>query len=92
MNNVTIRITAPLRKFTSGADAVELSAQSVAQALNGLCLSHPDLNGRLLDTQGELREFINVFLGKKNIRTLQGLSTPVTHGDVLSIASPFSGG
>jgi molybdopterin converting factor small subunit len=92
MHAITIRITAPLRKFTSGLDDIALTATSVGDALRALCQSHPDLSGRILADDGNLREFINVFVGKKNIRTLNGLHTPVANGDVLSIASPFSGG
>jgi molybdopterin converting factor small subunit len=92
MNSVTIRITAPLRKFTGGLGDIPLKAASVGDALNALCKNYPDLNGRILGAEGHLREFINVFVGKKNIRALDGLRTPIANGDVLSIASPFSGG
>jgi molybdopterin converting factor small subunit len=92
MNKITIRVTAPLRKFTGGRDDITLDAASVGDALSALCKTYPDLNGRILSADGSLRDFINVFIGKKNIRALEGLSTPTVSGDVLSIASPFSGG
>lgn len=92
MNSITVKITAPLRRFTNGQADVALSAGSVSDALVALCASHPDLRERILDADGAPREFINVFVGKKNIRALDGLGTRLAGGDVVSIASPFSGG
>lgn len=92
MNSITVKITAPLRRFTNGQADVALSAGSVSDALGALCTSHPGLRERILDVDGAPREFINIFVGKKNIRALDGLQTRLGGGDVVSIASPFSGG
>jgi adenylyltransferase/sulfurtransferase len=92
MSNVKIRITAPLRRFTQGLDEVSVEAKSVGDALSMLCVRYPALDGRILGNDGELREFINIFVGKTNIRTLNCLLTTVAEGDLISVASPFSGG
>jgi molybdopterin synthase sulfur carrier subunit len=92
MNSITVKITAPLRRFTNGQSDVGLHAASVHDALGALCDTHPDLRARILGEDGAPREFINIFVGKKNIRALDGLQTRLAGGDVLSIASPFSGG
>ena len=92
MNNVKVRITAPLRKFTDGLDEISTRAESVGDALAGLCAQYPALDGRILGSDGKPPEFINVFVGKKNIRALDGARTRVGDGDVISISSPFSGG
>lgn len=92
MNNVMIRITAPLRRFADGKDEIMVSAERVGDALSKLCAQYPALQARILDTDGKPRDFINIFVGKKNIRALGGADTVVTDGEVISIASPFSGG
>jgi molybdopterin converting factor small subunit len=92
MNTVKISIAAPLKKFTDGRDDICFVAASVGEALQALCARFPGLDGRILGPEGTLREFINVFVGKKNIRSLDGLRTAVDNGDVIAIASPFSGG
>ena len=92
MGNVRIRITAPLRRFTDGLDEVALSAESVGDALRRLCVQYPGLQGRIMDAEDSPRNFINIFVGKKNICALAGARTEVADGDIISLASPFSGG
>jgi len=53
---------------------------------------HPQLVHCLLTPEGELRPFVNVFVGRANTRGLQGLATPVPPGAVLSILPAVAGG
>lgn len=92
MSTVTIRITTPLRRFVAGRHEVQLPPQSVGAALKQLCREFPELEGRLVDASGALREFIQIHVGKTSLRQLGGLPTPLKAGDVVSISSPFSGG
>jgi len=92
----TVRIPTPLRSFTGGAGAVELglahSGANAGAVLAALIDRHPGLAGRVLDENGELRRFVNLFLGQKNVRSLAGLATPVAPGDVLAILPAVAGG
>jgi molybdopterin converting factor small subunit len=92
MNQVTIRITTPLRKFVGGQAEVPVSADTVGQALNQLSEHYPDMRGRLTESDGSLRTFIQLHVGKTPIRQLGGLAASLNTGDVLSVTSPFSGG
>lgn len=92
MNQVTIRITTPLRKFVGGQAEVQVSAGSVSQALTQLNELYPDMRGRLTESDGSLRNFIQLHVGKTPIRQLGGLAASLNAGDVLSVTSPFSGG
>lgn len=89
---ITIRITSPLRRFTDGKPQVEVDGGTVGQALISLAHAYPALDGRVLSGDGQLRDFIQVHLGRQDIRKLAGMATPVAPGSVLSISSPFSGG
>jgi molybdopterin converting factor small subunit len=89
---ITIRITSPLRRFTEGKAQVEVPGTTVGQALASLASTYPALDGRVLSGDGQLREFVQVHLGRQDVRKLAGMATPVTAGSVLSISSPFSGG
>lgn len=88
----TVRIPTPLRSFTGGAAEAEVEGATVGAVLAALVARHPGLAGRVLDERGELRRFVNVFLGQKNVRTLGGLDAPVATGDVLSILPAVAGG
>jgi molybdopterin converting factor small subunit len=92
MQQVVVKLTSPLRKFANGQDEVTVQASSVGEALQQLCSKHPALTGRILNTDGHVRDFVNVYLGKRHIKELGGLSAAVTGNGVISIASPFSGG
>lgn len=92
MNQVRIRIPMPLRTYTNGADEVVVEASTVREALAALTARHDGLQPRVLGPDGELRQFVNVFLGSRNVRTLQGLATPLDSNDVLSIIPAVAGG
>lgn len=92
MPTVTVRIPTPLRSFTSGADEVRAEGATVADALAALRSSHEGLVENVLAPDGELRSFVNVFVGSDNVRSLQGLQTPLSEGDVLAIVPAVAGG
>ena len=92
MSNVTIRIPMPLRSYTNGAGDVQVSASTVREALDVLTARHGEISSRLLSPDGELRQFVNIFLSGENVRDLQSLDTPVNDGDVISIIPAVAGG
>jgi len=47
---------------------------------------------RLLDDNGELRRFVNVYLNGDDIRFLNQLSSKVKDGDDISIVPAIAGG
>lgn len=92
MTHATIRIPTPLRTFTSGADEVQVEAGTVREALAALAGAHEGLAERLLAADGGLRPFVNVYLGAQDVRTLDGLETPLGDAAVLSIVPAVAGG
>lgn len=92
MTEIVVRIPAALRGFTDGAHEVSASPGTVADVLRQLRRRFPQLVQRLLTPEGELRPFVNVFLDRTNIRSLQGLATPVPDGAVVSILPAVAGG
>jgi molybdopterin synthase sulfur carrier subunit len=90
---VTVRIPAPLRNYTQGAEEIRvLNAVNVEQALNTLGARYRGLLPRILSDNGEPRQFVDIYLGRQNIRRLRGLQTPVANGDVVSIIPAVAGG
>ena len=92
MSLVTIRIPMPLRGYTHGAGEVQVQAASVREALQALGAAHAGVLERVLEPEGELRRFVNVFVGSRNVRSLEGLSTPLADGDVVAIVPAVAGG
>jgi len=92
MDHVEVRIPQPLRGFAGGERSLHAAPGTVAEVLGELGGRHPQLLQRILAPEGGLRPFVNVFVGRANVRGLQGLATPVPPGAVLSILPAVAGG
>ena len=92
MNQITVQIPAPLRPFADGASELDVPAATVGEALANLGEERPALLSRILTPEGELRPYVNVFVGERNVRRLDGLRTPVAPGDVMAIIPAVAGG
>ena len=92
MTQVTVRIPMPLRTFTGGAAEVVGSGATVREVLAALGQDHSGLLPRILTPDGQIRSFVNIYLGEDNVRVLQGLDTTVPEGVVLSIIPAVAGG
>jgi molybdopterin synthase sulfur carrier subunit len=88
----TIIIPTPLRKFTNNSSRLTVSSSNVADVVNELTLNFPDLKRHLLDEQGRIRSFVNIFVGEEDIRNLQDEQTPVAKDTVISIIPAIAGG
>jgi molybdopterin converting factor small subunit len=90
--SVSIRIPAQLRTLTGGSGEVIVEATTVEEALKALDVAHPGFAGRIFDDAGQIRRFVNVFLADEDVRFLDGLATPVTDGQTISIVPAVAGG
>ena len=88
----TVRIPTQLRTLSGGASEVSVEGGTVKELLVGLDAAHPGFNERLHDDAGSLRRFVNIFVADEDIRFLDGLSTPVTEGQAVSIIPAVAGG
>ena len=88
----TVRIPTPLRKLTGGQEQVSITAATVGELIEALERAHPGLRERLVDDKGQVRRFINLFVGDEDIRHLAGLATPLAEGTEVSIVPAIAGG
>jgi molybdopterin converting factor small subunit len=89
---VTVRIPTTLRPLAGGRSTVEVEGSTVGEVLKSLDAAHEGFADRLLDEQGNLRRFVNVFVADDDIRYLQGLDTPVPDGETVAILPAVAGG
>ena len=89
---VTVKLPTQLRDAAGGAAAASVEGGTVGEALEALYAEHGELRGRLSDDGGGLRRFVNVYIGGEDIRFLDGLDTPVSDGDELTILPAVAGG
>lgn len=88
----TVYVPTPLRRFTNGQSKLIAQGDSVGTLLQTLDADYPGMSARLLDDDGNVKRFINVFVNDDEIRTLQGLNTPLGEDDLVSIVPAMAGG
>jgi molybdopterin synthase sulfur carrier subunit len=89
---VTVRVPGPLRRLTNGNAEVNVEGATVSEALTNLDREYPGFRDRIYDDSGNLRQFINIYVNESDIRFANGLETPVTERDELSIVPAVAGG
>jgi sulfur-carrier protein len=89
---VTVKLPTQLRDAAGGATSKQVDGGTVGEALDALYAEHGELRGRLADEDGGLRRFVNVYLGGEDIRFLEGLDTPLSDGDEVTILPAVAGG
>jgi MoaD family protein len=87
-----IRLPTVLRAQAGGQSNVSVDGATVGEVFQQLTEQYPGLRGNLLDEQGGLHKFVNVYINDEDIRYLDGLDTKVGDGDVLSILPAVAGG
>ncbi len=70
--SVSVRIPTILRSYTGGAAQVSAPAGTLREVIAGLDADYPGLGGRILDDAGQLRRFINVYVGEEDVRFARG--------------------
>ncbi len=90
--SVTVRIPTPLRRVTNGVDKVAVDGKTLSEIIASLNSQFPGIRERLCDEQGQLRNFVNIYVDGEDVRFLQGLDTSVKAGADVSIVPAVAGG
>ena len=89
---VSVRIPTILRTYTGGAAEVAADSGTLREVIAGLDASYPGIRGRIVDDSGQLRRFVNVYVGDEDVRFAQGLDTHVAAGTRVSVIPAVAGG
>ena len=90
--SVSVRIPTILRTYTGGESEVSAEGADLAAVLENLDSTYAGIKGRILDEGGQLRRFVNVYVGNDDVRFLDGLATATPDGAQLSIIPAVAGG
>jgi len=88
----TVIIPTPLRKFTNNTARLQVSPGTIHSTFRELTQNFPDLKKHLLDEDGNIRSYVNIFIGNDDIRDLQQADTAVKEDAVISIVPAIAGG
>jgi len=90
--NVTVRLTAVLQKHVNGNKEIEVQGSNISELLDDLEEQFPGFLRQLMDGDGELHQFVNIYLNDEDIRYIGGIDTAVKDGDMIDILPALAGG
>jgi molybdopterin converting factor small subunit len=90
--SVTVRVPTILRTYTKGAAEVTVEGATLADVVAGLDATYPGIGARVLDDEGRLRRFVNVYVDDEDVRFADGLGTPTPAGSTVSVIPAVAGG
>ncbi|UYM06789.1 MoaD/ThiS family protein [Solicola gregarius] len=90
--SVTVRIPTILRTYTSGESQVKADGETLAAVIDSLDADYPGIKARVVDEQGALRRFVNIYVGNDDVRFADGLDTATPDGTQVSVIPAVAGG
>ena len=90
--SISVRVPTILRTYTGGESQVSASGATLAEVLDDLDASYAGIKSRILDDNGNLRRFVNVYVGNDDVRFLDNLNTPTPAGTQISVIPAVAGG
>ncbi|MEE2036634.1 ubiquitin-like small modifier protein 1 [Nocardiopsis sp. CT-R113] len=90
--SASVRVPTILRTYTDDASEVEAKGATLAELLDDLEANYPGIRARILDDNGKVRRFVNVYVGDEDVRFEKGLQTEIADGAKVSIIPAVAGG
>ncbi|MEZ0578243.1 MoaD/ThiS family protein [Nocardioides sp. MH1] len=90
--SVSVRIPTILRTYTGGDSEVSAEGANLSEVLDDLDARFAGIKGRILDEDGKLRRFVNVYVGNDDVRFQDDLLTPTPDGTEISVIPAVAGG
>lgn len=89
---VQVNLPTVLRSHAGGSKTVSAEGSTVGEVLVAVVEEYPGLSGQVIDGDGSLHKFVNVYLNDDDVRYLSALDTPVKESDEISILPAVAGG
>ena len=89
---MTVNVTSVIEKLVGGQRSFESVGDSVKSLIENIYEAYPGFSDQILEEDGELRRFVNIYLNDEDIRYLDGLNTELTDDDTVSILPALAGG
>ena len=89
---VEVRLPTVLRTHAGGASVVTLDGSTIGEVLAKLVAEYPGMAGQVIQADGSLHKFVNIYVNDDDVRYLDGVNTPVADGAEISILPAVAGG
>ncbi len=90
--SVSVRIPTILRTYTGDESQVDADGATLSEVLDSLESSYPGIKARVVDEDGKLRRFVNVYVAEEDVRFADGLDTATPDNTQISIIPAVAGG
>jgi sulfur-carrier protein len=90
--SVSVRIPTILRSYTGGESEVKAAGSTLREVISDLDANYSGIAARILDDEGKIRRFVNVYIGDEDVRFADGLDTATPDGAQVSVIPAVAGG
>lgn len=90
--SVNVRIPTILRSYTGDQSQVSVDGGNLYEVLDSLEADFPGIKARIVDEQGAVRRFVNIYVADEDVRFADGLETATPEGAQISIIPAVAGG
>ncbi len=89
---VQVHMTSVIQTVVGGQRKIDADGATVAEIIENIESRYPGFRKQIMDQQGQLHRFVNIYLNDEDIRYLQGADTALSDGDQVSILPALAGG
>ena len=89
---IKVLLPTALRQYANGQDTIELAGTKVGEVIDQLVGTYPELKGHLMDDDGTIRNFVNVYLNEDNLRGDDLVNAACKDGDEIMLVPAVAGG
>lgn len=92
---VKVFIPGTLRGEAGGSSSIDVAVDgeaSLESIMDDVAGRYPRLDRRIRDEQGQVRRYVNIFIGPDECRTLSGMDSMVGDGTEVSVLPSVAGG
>jgi sulfur-carrier protein len=89
---VQVKVPTILRSHTGGSKSVEASGATLDAVLTDVDSRNEGLRARLVDDEGKLHRFVNIYVDDEDVRFNGSLDAPVSENSTVTILPAVAGG
>jgi molybdopterin synthase sulfur carrier subunit len=89
---VVVRLPGSMREAAGGESKLTAKGSTLAAVLEDIEARHPGFRGRVLDDDGQIRSYVNVYIGDEDARAKGGADAPVPEGSEVMVIPAMAGG
>lgn len=75
-----------------GQTSIAVEGSTIGEVLDQITTQYPAIKGQLINEDGSLHRFLNVYVNDDDVRYLGGVEAPVANDDEITLLPAVAGG